>query len=190
MNKIGELTVYWGSMFSGKTTRLVEDLQNAGIGSICFKPANDVRDATDIIKTHDGMEFPATPIESASMIFMFLDDSISTIGIEEASLLLDDPTLIPTINLLRDMGYNVVVTGLDLTAEDQPFGQMPVIAAMADECIKMRSTCSDCGEKASNSFFTGDQKDVVEVGGEDKYKPLCRSCYTSQMTIKTMKSNK
>ena len=180
MKKIGELTVYWGSMFSGKTTRLIEDLQKAGEGAICFKPATDVRDADDVIKTHDGTEFPATPVTAASMIFMLLDNAVTTVGIEEASLFLDDPTLIPTINLLRNMGYQVVVTGLDLTAEDTPFGQMPKIAAMSDECVKMRAVCSDCGEKASNSFYTGGLKGVVEIGGKDKYMPLCRNCYATK----------
>lgn len=152
MFKIGELKVYWGSMFSGKTSQLIKDLMQEGTGSICFKPTNDDRDE-DVIRTHDGIEFPATPIYQASMIFMLLDEEVTTIGIEEASLFLDDPTLIPTVETLRDMGYKVIVTGLDLTAEDVPFGQMPYIAALADECIKFRAKCADCGEKASNSFY-------------------------------------
>lgn len=179
MKKVGELKVYWGSMFSGKTSQLIKDLMEDGTGSICFKPSNDNRD-DDVVRTHDGIEFPATPIYSASMIFMLLDDEITTIGIEEASLFLDDPTLILTIETLRDMGYKVIVTGLDLTAEDVPFGQMPYIAALADECVKFRATCADCGEKASNSYYMGEKKELVEIGGKEKYKPLCRSCYITK----------
>lgn len=177
MKRVGELRVYWGSMFSGKTTQLIKDLTNDGIGSICFKPSRDVRD-NDVVRTHDGFEFPATPVGQASMIFMLLDSDITTIGIEEASLFLDDPTLIPTVKTLRELGYKVIVTGLDLTAEDKPFGQMPIIAAIADECIKYRSKCVECGEKSSISYFKGGKKEVVEVGGQDKYAPLCRTCYS------------
>lgn len=177
MTQIGELTVFWGGMFSGKTTKLVNELVKAGEGAICFKPGTDDRASMDAVKTHDGIEFPATAVGTASMIFMFLDNQITTIGIEEASLFINDPTLIPTIKTLRNMGYRVIVTGLDLTSDDEPFGQMPLIAAMADECVKLRSYCAACGEKASNSYYTGIKNDIILIGGSEKYAPLCRSCY-------------
>lgn len=179
MRQVGELTVYWGSMFSGKTSKLIADLVMAGEGSICFKPSNDVRD-DEVVRTHDGFEFPATAVDSASMIFMLLDSEITTIGIEEASLFLDDPTLIPTLDTLREMGYRVIVTGLDLTAEGEPFGQMPQVAAIADNAIKFRAKCAKCSEKASISHFKGGQKSLVEVGGADKYEPLCRECWSKE----------
>lgn len=174
---IGEVKVYMGSMFAGKTTKLVDDLILAGEGSICFKPKVDDRAGDDSISTHDGIEFPATPVEQASMILYLLDSEITTVGIEEASLFLDDPTLIPTIETLREMGFNVVITGLDLDSDGKPFGQMPEIAILSDECIKLRTNCVHCGSKASLSKFKGNKDSVVAVGGEEAYEPVCRNCY-------------
>lgn len=182
MKNIGTLAVYWGSMFSGKTSALIEDLLAVGTGAICFKPAVDNRDSVDLIKTHDGIEFPATTVDEASQILYLLDSEITTIGIEEASLFMDDPTLVPTIEVLRNMGYDVIVTGLDMTAEGKPFGQMPTIAAISDDCYKFNTTCVSCKETgvikwANMSHFKGGQKETVEVGGSDKYEPLCRECW-------------
>jgi thymidine kinase len=180
VRKVGSIKVYWGSMFSQKTTHLIRDLQSAGEGAVCFKPATDNRDAVDIIRTHDGTEFPAVTVDEAWQIMWLLDDTTTHIGIEEASLFLDDPSLIPTIEMLRDMGYHVIVTGLDLTAEGAPFGQMPIIAAIADECIKLRATCADCGNPASISHYKGRKKGVVAIGGANLYEPLCRDCWTKK----------
>jgi thymidine kinase len=181
MKPIGEVTVYWGSMFSGKTTKLIVDLVMAEEGAICFKPATDNRDG-EVIRTHDGIEFPVTTVESASEILFLLDSEITTIGIEEASLFLDDPTLLPTIELLRTLGYRVIITGLDLTAEGRPFGQMPEVAAIADNCHKFRTDCVDCGEKASISHFKGTKTEVVKVGGAKEYEPLCRNCWVKKQS--------
>lgn len=176
MREVGTVTVYWGSMFSGKTTQLIKDLMYAGEGSVCFKPSTDNRDNEDIVRTHTGDEFPATVVEEASQILLLLDSEVTHIGIEEASLFLDDPTLVPTIECLREMGYHVIVTGLDLTAEGVPFGQMPNIAAISDYCYKFYAKCAECGGRASISHYKGGQKSVIEVGGADKYEPLCRKC--------------
>ncbi len=177
MNKrIGEVTLYWGTMFAGKTTRLIQDLKQAGEGAICFKPATDTRYSHNISKTHDGVEFPVITIKQASDIFLLLEPHITTIGIEEASLFYDDPTLIPTIITLRDMGYNVIITGIDRNLKDEPFCQMHKIAALADNCIKLRAKCVQCGRPASMNYFKGEDKSNL-IGGADKWEPLCRSCY-------------
>ncbi|MEC0276819.1 thymidine kinase [Peribacillus frigoritolerans] len=181
MKRMGEITVYWGSMFSGKTSALIEDLINAGEGAVCFKPLVDNRDPEDLIKTHDGVEFPATTIKEASQILYELDYGVTTVGIEEASLFMDDPTLLPTIELLRNRGLDVIVTGLDMTSEGEPFGQMPHIAAISDNCLKFHASCAECTDFASISYYKKGKKDTVAVGGADKYLPLCRECWSAKL---------
>ena len=178
ISKIGEVSLFWGGMFTGKTTLLIKTLIKAGTGAICFKPSVDTRADDGVVRTHDGDEFPATAVEEASQILFLLDSEITTIGIEEASLFGSDPTLIPTIVTLRDMGYNVVISGLDRDRYDQPFGQMAEIASLADGCIKLRTKCHECDEWASLPYYNGEkQKDLVVVGGSELYTPLCRTCF-------------
>lgn len=179
----GEVKVFWGGMFSGKTTALIEELLSAGDGAICFKPKVDTRWDKHTIRTHSGLEFPVTPVERPSHIIGLLDSSITTVGIDEASLFLDDDSLIPTIEVIRDLGFNVVVSGLDKDRNGKPFGQMPLIAAIADQAVKLRARCNDCGNLASYSFLKGKDSDsIIRVGGEDEYEPLCRPCYYNKLT--------
>lgn len=177
MTRVGEITVFWGTMFTGKSTNLIANLKEAGDGAICFKPVNDDRDAPDIIKTHDGMIYPVTRVEKASEILLYVHPGLTTVGIEEASLFFDDPTLIPTITTLRDIGINVYVTGLDMDRHGIPFGQMPQIAAIADNCFKLRTRCS-CGAFASLNYYKGDG--TTFVARDDMYEPLCRTCYSKR----------
>lgn len=177
MTKHGEITVFWGTMFTGKSTNLIANLKEAGDGAICFKPYSDNRDEPDIIKTHDGLIYPVTRVEKASEILLYVKPGLTTVGIEEASLFFDDPTLIPTLQTLREIGIDVFVTGLDMDRHGVPFYQMPVIAAIADNCFKLRTRCS-CGEFASLNYYKGDG--TTFVARDDMYEPLCRTCFSKQ----------
>ena len=175
---MGELIVYWGSMFSGKTTRLIQDLTAHRDKSICFKPGTDTRDGVSTIKTHDGQKYHAITVDSPMEIMnLHLDPRFEVIGIEEASLFAEEESLIFVVSVLRDMGYKVIVTGLDMTSEGEPFGAMPHLAAIADHCEKLHAECAECGGRGYISHYKGGQKGVVEIGGADKYEPLCLSCW-------------
>lgn len=177
----GEIILYWGPMFAGKTSHLVEHLKEAGEGAICFKPYIDDRDGLDVIKTHDGLEIPATPVKNALEILLCLDSEITLIGVDEASLFYGDPTLVPVLRVLREMGYTVIVTGLDRDYRDLPFGQVPEIAAIADQAIKLRAKCS-CGKPATICWLKEDYKDTKDlVGGEEKWEAVCRACYNRRL---------
>lgn len=180
----GEIILYWGPMFAGKTSHLIKHLQEAGEGAICFKPYTDNRNGLDVIGSHDGFEIPATPLKSAYEIFKCLDNAITTIGIDEASLFYNDPFLIPTIKKLRDMGYTVILTGLDRDYRDLPFGQIPEIAAIADQAIKLRAKCI-CGKSATICYLKEKHKQPITarelVGGAEKWEVICRTCYNRRL---------
>ena len=50
----GVLEVITGPMFSGKTTSLIEHAHKTGARYI-WKPRKDVRDSSDIVRSHDGL---------------------------------------------------------------------------------------------------------------------------------------
>jgi len=178
MNEVGTVRLYMGSMFSGKTTTLIEILRFRRNQAICFKPSIDNRSGSATTSSHNGFEYPSMIINQASEIFLHDLNNITLIGIDEASLFLNDPTLIPTVRVLRDMGFDVVISGLELTSEDEPFGQMGDLACISDEVYKLRTYCSMCKDRpASISMFTGSEKGLVKIGGESLYKPVCRTCY-------------
>lgn len=176
MRIIGEIDFYWGTMFTGKTSRLIEELAKAGEKAMCFKPKADTRD-DGVIRTHDGTEFPVTQVRNAIDILPLLSEDITTVGIDEISLFGDDPSLIGTLELLRMLGYKVIATGLDRDYEDMPFGQSGMVATIADNCYKLRVKCGKCGERLASISHLKDKDADSHIGGSEKYIPLCRQCY-------------
>lgn len=180
MLELGFVEVYWGGMFTGKTTKLIKLLKEHSGEAVCFKPSTDNRD-DGVCRTHDGDEFPVITVNKAIDIFQYIPAGVKYVGIEEASLFLDDNTLLDTVNSLRNQGYHVIITGLDVTAEGVPFGQMPLVAAIADEAVKLHTKCAKCDGKSSISYRKGGKSTTVEIGGADKYLPLCRNCWYSAL---------
>lgn len=142
MGQQGKVIIYWGNMLTERTNRLIKDLDQVKEGAICFKYGIDVRDNNNIIginSRQNSLEYSVKSIKQASDIFYLLPEGTTTIGIYEASLFKDDITLIPTIEVLRDQGYHLIITGVDSTLELQSSYKMPYLATKADKCIKLWS---------------------------------------------------
>ena len=76
----------------------------------------------------------------------------------------------------------MLVAALDATYERQPFGAVCNLVAKAESVQKLSAVCLECGEWA---FFTlkldHQSKKVEDIGGLEKYHPVCRGCYNKKM---------
>lgn len=75
---------------------------------------------------------------------------------------------------MADLGCRVIVAGLDLDFEGQPFGPIPHLMAVADQVTKLLVVCTTCGEPASKTQRIAGGLEVVEVGGKEQYETRCR----------------
>jgi thymidine kinase len=84
---------------------------------------------------------------------------------------------------LADEGREVVLAGLDQDFRRQPFGPMPELMSVADEVIKLRAICINCGAPASHTYRVIDSRPahigdpIVLVGATETYEARCRACY-------------
>lgn len=86
--------------------------------------------------------------------------------------------LIDSCCALRRQGVTVIVAGLTLTFERQPFGEMHRLLDFADEIVEKKAVCAICNTlNATLTHRTSTEKGVVVVGGADVYKPVCQMCY-------------
>lgn len=86
--------------------------------------------------------------------------------------------LIDSCCALRRQGVTVIVAGLTLTFERQPFGEMHRLMDYADEIVEKKAVCAICNTlNATLTHRTSTEKGVVVVGGDDVYKPVCQMCY-------------
>lgn len=173
----GRIEVICGSMFSGKTEELIRRLRRAKFARQSveiFKPAVDVRYSAVDVVSHDDNSIPSTPVESAQNILL-LASNVQVVGIDEAQFF--DNGLIDVCNQLANSGVRVIVAGLDMDYQGNPFGPMPKLMAIADDVLKVHAVCVRCGALAQFSHRLAKTDKLVLLGETDSYEPLCRRCF-------------
>lgn len=208
-NYVGKLIIHTGSMFSGKTSALLEDLRRfeiAGYKTVLFKPIIDDRYAVDKVKTHNKygtqLEKEAINIKHIEDIYNYNIKDYDVIGFDEIQFLsskYDDEEYIKSIHLpaeiaikyeieklLNDFNKTIIIAGLDIDYKGYAFEIVKELLPIADYVYKHHAVCIDCGDDAwiSHRVVT-DKTDRIALGGMESYIPLCRECY-----LKRMRGNK
>jgi thymidine kinase len=187
------LTVFFGPMFSGKTTKLLEELTRY----------IDVTDEKCLLINHsfDDRDFSVGDISSHNSSFKGVSKKIDTfksgklnsvdisryniIGIDEAQFFED---LEETVKMWISKGKNIALSGLISDAFMNPFGQIYRLIPCSDKVVQVHSICKEC-LKDYKELLTPDilnsmkapftkricgGENQIEVGAADKYIPVCR----------------
>ena len=173
----GWIEVICGSMFSGKTEELIRRLNRAKLAKQkleIFKPAIDTRYHDSNVVSHDENEIRSTPVQFANDI-MLLAGECDVLGIDEAQFF--DDSLPEVCQQLAAQGKRIIIAGLDMDFDGNPFGPVPELMAMAEFVTKVHAICMKCGALASYSYRLTANKDQVVLGEKDEYEARCRSCY-------------
>jgi thymidine kinase len=173
----GHIEVICGSMFSGKTEELIRRLKRASIAKQkveIFKPAIDKRyDEHDVV-SHNETSIRSTPVNFAEDILLLSGDC-DVVGIDEVQFF--DDQIIPVVKKLAIQGKRVIVAGLDMDFEGNPFEPTPKLMAIAEYVTKVNAICMKCGNLAAFSFRLSDAKEKVLLGEKECYEARCRKCF-------------
>ena len=185
----GRIEVICGSMFSGKTEELIRRMKRAKFARQSveiFKPAIDTRYSEEDVVSHEGNSIPSTPVDSSASILLLAADT-DVVGIDEAQFF--DAGIVDVCNMLAQRGTRVIVAGLDLDFQGNPFGPMPQLMAIADDVSKQHAICLRCGALAYISHRTVAGEKQVMLGEKMEYEPLCRKCYELAITAPNASEN-
>jgi len=100
------------------------------------------------------------------------------VGIDEGQFF---PDLVKYCEDLANNGKTVIVAALDADYMRKPFGEVCNLMAKAESVTKLTSVCFYCKSEASFSVRYSSESTQKVVGGEEKYRAACRSCYNSAM---------
>ena len=178
----GSIEVICGSMFSGKTEELLRRLKRADFAKlniVVFKPQVDKRYDTQKVVSHDENTIKAVAVESTKDILR-LANGAQVVAIDEAQFF--DSELITVCSELANAGVRVIIAGLDMDFLGKPFGIMPELLAIAERVTKVHAICIDCFAVANHSFRMTDDKNLIQIGEKEEYKPLCRKCFSRKMS--------
>src|SRR6056300_1185551 len=175
--QFGWIEVICGSMFSGKTEELIRRLKRAQFAQQkieIFKPAIDLRYDDQLVTSHDQNQIASTPVPAAANIPM-LADQCDVVGIDEAQFF--DDEIVQVCNDLANRGVRVIVAGLDMDFQGNPFGPMPALMATAEYVTKVHAICTRAGQLANHSFRTSENNSIVLLGEKESYEPLSRAAF-------------
>jgi len=155
------LTLTLGCMYAGKTSKLMEDVQN--------KPGLVIDYDTDhgaTLMNHDNKVISCVKTKH----LMDLGINHDTIYINEAQFFQD---LVPFVKLALSNNKHVHVYGLDGDFKQDMFGSILTLIPMCDSYVKLYATCK-CGRAAP--FSKRLSANVEQYSPHDQYMPSCRQC--------------
>ncbi len=175
--QLGWIEVICGSMFSGKTEELIRRLKRAEFAKqkiLIFKPSTDVRYSESKVVSHDSNEIISKSVSSSKEIIQLSKD-IDVVALDEAQFF--DDGIVDACNELANGGKRVIVAGLDMDYEGNPFGPMPNLMAIAEFVTKVHAICTKTGNLANYSHRISKSKDLVLLGEREEYEPLSRLAF-------------
>lgn len=175
--QLGWIEVICGSMFSGKTEELIRRLKRAEFAkqkTLIFKPTTDVRYSESKVVSHDSNEIISTPVKSSKQIIQLSKD-IDVVALDEAQFF--DDGIVDVCNELANSGKRVIIAGLDMDFEGNPFGPMPNLMAVAEFVTKVHAICTKTGNLANYSHRISKSKDLILLGEREEYEPLSRLAF-------------
>ncbi len=182
------LRVIKGSMFSGKTEELIRRAKRAEHAHMVvqvFKPIIDNRwGDRDVTRSHSGAEYPAISVNNSAEILDKIEDGVEQVFIEEVQFF--DTNIVPVVEELLDRDIEVVVTGLPTDFRNEPFGEMPILLAKADNIDFLTAICTHeeedgriCRKEATRTQRFVDGKHprytdpIIVIGAEESYAARC-----------------
>jgi len=187
---MSQLQVITGPMMAGKTTELLKRLlRYSSIGKKCLYVNSILDTRGETYSTHnpiykevfenENITFFSTKLLDHGYIYY---EYFDVIAIDEAQFFTYLKDIV--VHMVDDMKKIVIVSGLDLDFKRNKFGEINELIPFADKTTKLFSYCMECSKigKVTNALFThktveGDSE--IDVGGSEKYKPLCRECFIS-----------
>lgn len=174
------LEIVLGPMFSGKSSHalaFVRRQRAIGKSVVVIKPDIDTRYSADsVMVTHDNERVPClvwntkSPLRPAPEILKH-----DIIVIEEAQFFLGLLAFVQYA--LKCYKKYILLVGLDGDASQAPFGDVLQCIPYATSVTKLCALCSECkdGTLAPYTKRIGNAYSQIDVGGSEKYIPVCLS---------------
>lgn len=179
------LDIIIGPMFSGKTTELIRRLTifiEAGLQVLYINTDLDTR-TDNSFSTHNETVGGIGKICSTKVKHL-LDVDISgfdVIGVDEAQMF-DD--LEEFVESTVDIWYKkLIVAGLNGDFLRRPFGKIHNLLPVCDNITKLYPFCKTCMDEkyelvpAIFTKRTTNERNVIVIGNQNIYIPVCRECY-------------
>ena len=176
----GKLELIIGNMFSGKSSELIRRInitKSIHKKILVINFAGDNRYSSNSVATHDQTKISCLKLTKLSELNESLISQYDSIFIDEGQFFTD---LVPIVTKMVDHYHkHVVISGLDGDSDRNMFGDIIKLIPICDKVDKLKAYCNKCNDGTYAPFTMAIKKiskspNVVDIGGSDKYLPVCR----------------
>ena len=173
----GKIELIIGPMFSGKSTRLIEQMRkyvNKKKKTIMVKYYADQRysEKSEVV-THDLIKYDSINCKLLRNSFETLKQ-YDVIGIDEGQFF---AALVEICEELALMGKIILIAALNGDFRMEPFPVIQRIISKADKIKLLKAYCFNCHKDAKFSLRIVQSNETVLIGAGEAYKPACRECH-------------
>ena len=173
----GKIELILGPMFSGKSTRLIEQMRKyvyKAKKTIMVKYYADQRysEKSEVV-THDLIKYDSINCKLLRNSFETLKQ-YDVIGIDEGQFFAD---LVEVCEELALIGKIVLIAALNGDFRMEPFPVIQRIIAKSDKIKLLKAYCFNCHKDAKFSLRIVQSNETVLIGAGEAYKPACRECH-------------
>ena len=175
--------MYVGPMFSGKSTKLLQQVDRYKIAKknvFSVKPAIDTRYSSEgFIVTHNDAHLKCCVVANGQQLIEAFENAnnekkVDVIAVDEAFMI--DNISESLLNLFYTYKIDIIVSSIDMSASKIPFEDISVLLSHATHVKKCKAVCTFCGQDASytlRKFKLNESGEQIRVGGADLYEPTC-----------------
>lgn len=181
----------YGTMNSGKSIEIIKVAHNyeeQGKRVLLFTPAIDTRIGANLVGSRTGLTRPAIAVEGDTDLFEWVRREQSGDGQRISCVLVDEAQFLNKRQVLEltwivdELDIPVMAFGLKNDFRNELFEGSYNLLVNADKIEEIKTICWHCDRKAtmvvrSVNGVPVNEGDQIMIGGNDDYKPVCRSCY-------------
>ena len=192
-------------MASSKTLRLLSTAYNfeeKGVQIMVLKPSLDTRDGEGIIRSRAGLERKCIMIDQDVNLYKAIKayrnvlasqfETLKWVIIDECQFLTEEQVT-QLSDVVDFLDISVMCFGLRTDFQSKLFPSSKRLFELADDIEEIKSTC-ECGDRKTsiNARFDEDGNIITEgaqvmIGGNDKYRAICRKCWKEKIREKINK---
>src|SRR5690625_3064647 len=184
---MAKLYFKYGAMNRGKSIEIVKVAHNYEEHNKpvkIFTSAVDTRTKVGLVASRTGLEREANPITDDMDLF----EELAAIDTELYCILIDEAQCLKKHHILElarvvdQLNIPVMAFGLKNDFSNELFEGSKYLLIYADKIEELKTICWYCHRKATMNLrindgepvYTGEQ---IQIGGNESYLPVCRSCY-------------
>lgn len=183
---MAQLYFRYSTMNSGKSLEILKiafNYEEQGKKTLLLTPSIDDRYGIGKITSRIGIQKDAIPIYPNTNIFNIVKkyELIDCVLIDEGNFLTKNH-IISLTDIVDILNIPVIVYGLKNDFKNELFEGSKYLLIYADKIEEIKTVCFYCNKKATMivkfvnniPIYDGNQ---IEIGGNDKYRSVCRKCY-------------